>query len=496
MLDCSPFRRRPSRRFVRPSSLEACRRTVVAVGILLFVGPALQADGPTPWPQWRGPEFNGYQADGDPPLEFSETKNLRFKKAVPGAGLASPIVYDGVVYLLTAEAADAAAEEASRLKAAEKAEKKEWPPAVEPVAQAFKLLAYSAETGELLWQRTASEHVPHESHYLDASWASATPATDGERIYAHFGSNGTYVYAIDGELLWKKDLGNMTTRNGFGEGTSPLLWQDLLIIPWDHEGDSFLVALDKKTGDERWRVARPDEASSWVTPIVVDPDGAGDAGPQLILPGTGKSRAYDPRTGAEIWSLGGMTKNTIPSPVSRHGKVYMMSGFRGTVLQAVDLKQAKGDLTDSPAVAFTFDRHTPYVPSPTLIDDNLCFIKNTKNVFTCLDADTGAVRFTEVRLPGIQNVYASPVGARDRIYIFDKDGSAVVVKNGAAFEVLAESQLDEPVDASPAIYGDSLFVRSRGHLYRFAETAPAPDAGTKPGAGGAESDAESRQETR
>lgn len=447
-------------------------RPVVMAGVLVFMGLPLMADGPTPWPQWRGPAFNGYQSDGNPPLEFSEDKNLRFKVAVPGAGLASPIVYDGVVYLLTAEAADAAAEAESRKKAADKAEKREWPPSVEPVAQAFKLLAYSAETGELLWQRTASEHVPHESHYLDASWASATPITDGERIYAHFGSNGTYVYSMDGELLWKKDLGNMKTRNGFGEGTSPLLWQDLLIIPWDHEEDSFLVALDRKTGEEAWRVARPGEASSWVTPIVVD--GAGDAGPQLILPGTGKSRGYDPRSGDEIWSLGGMTKNTIPSPVSRNGKVYMMSGFRGTVLQAVDLKTAKGDLTDSPAVIFTFDRHTPYVPSPILIDDNLCFIKHMKNILTCLDADTGAVRFTEVRLPGIQNVYASPVGAEDRIYIFDKDGSSVVVKNGATFEFLAQSQLDEAVDASPAIYGDSLFVRSRSHLYRFAETPSSP----------------------
>ena len=452
--------------------------TLLAIALLLASTalPSLaDADTPEPWPQWRGPHFNGYQPDADPPIEFSEEKNVRFKVRVPGEGLASPIIYDGIVYLLTAEAADAAAEEASRKRAAEKMEKREWPPSVEPVAQAFKLLAYSADTGELLWQRTASEHVPHESHYLDASWASATPITDGERIYAHFGSNGTYVYSMDGELLWKKDLGDMTTRNGFGEGTSPLLWQDLLIIPWDHEGDSFLVALDKKTGDEKWRTTRPDDASSWVTPIVVDPDGEGDAAPQLILPGTGKSRGYDARTGSELWSLAGMTKNTIPSPVSRNGKVYLMSGFRGTVLQAVDLKTAKGDLTEeSPSVLFTFKRHTPYVPSPVLIDDNLCFIKNTKNVFTCLNADTGEVRFTEVRLPGIQNVYASPVAAGNKIYVFDKDGSATVVKNGHSFEVLAENQLDESVDATPAIYGDSLFVRSRHHLYRIAETDTAP----------------------
>ena len=449
----------------------------VALCCLIFCPAVASAGGSAPWPQWRGPHFNGSQPDGTPPLRFSEKENLRFKVEVPGEALASPIVYDGVVYVVTSEAADAAALERSHKIAQEKLENKEWPPAVEPVSQSFQVLAYSADDGKLLWHRVASKHVPHETHYLDASWASATPATDGEMLYAHFGSNGTYAYTLDGEKVWQKDLGDMKTRNGFGEGTSPLIWQDLLLIAWDHEGDSFLVALDKKTGDEVWRVPRPEEASSWVTPIVVDPDGEGELAAQVVLPGTGKSRGYDARTGKELWSLAGMTKNTIPSPVARNGVAYLMSGFRGNALQAIDLKRAKGDLEGHASVVFTHDRHTPYVPSPVLVDDNLCFIKHNKNGFTCLNADTGEVRFTEVRLPGIQNVYGSPVAAAGRIYVIDKDGTATVIKNGSTFEVLAENQLDEGVDSTPAIYGDSLFVRGRKHLYRFAmDEKPAEEA--------------------
>ena len=454
--------------------VKACRPLRTAFWLLVALSlssstPLLADDAPTPWPQWRGPYFNGTQLDATPPLHFSEDHNVRFKVEVPGEGLASPIVYDGVVYLLTSEAASAEDQTASQQAAQAKADAEEWPPSVDPVAQSFQVLAYSADSGELLWRRVASQHVPHESHYLDASWASATPITDGTHLFAHFGSNGTFAYTLDGTLVWKKDLGDMSTRNGFGEGSSPVLWQDLLLIPWDHEGDSFLVALDKSTGEERWRTPRPEERSSWVTPIVVDPDGDGELAPQLVLPGTHRSRGYDPRSGAELWSLGGMTFNTIPSPVARGGVVYLMSGFRDNALQAIDLRRAKGPLEGSDAILFTHDRHTPYVPSPVLYDDNLCFIKHNKNGFTCLDAASGEVRFTEVRLPGVQNVYASPVAAAGRIYVFDKGGAVAVVRNGPTFEVLAENRLDEGVDATPAIYGDSIYVRSRHHLYRLTE---------------------------
>ena len=189
---------------------------------------------------------------------------------------------------------------------------------------------------------------------------------------------------------------------------------------------------------------------------------------QVVLPGTGKSRGYSATSGEELWSLGGMTMNTIPSAVHRNGMVYLMSGFRGNMLQAVVLAEAEGELEGSKAVRFTHERHTPYVPSPVLDGHRLCFLKSFQNIFTCLHADTGEVLFTEVRLPGIENVYASPVAAGGRIYVFDKGGSAVVLESADSLKVLAQGSLDDAVDASPALVGDSLYVRSRSHLYRFA----------------------------
>jgi outer membrane protein assembly factor BamB len=434
---------------------------ILLVTLLTLAGSAVAESS---WPAWRGPAGNGVSPDGDPPIEWSESSNIRFKVEIPGNGLAAPIVWKDRVFVLTAVAVDEESYEESQAAAAGKSEAGEWPPSVEPVKQQFKVLALSRKDGSLLWERVAAETQPHESHYLDASWASASPVTDGKRLIAHFGSNGTFAYDLDGKLLWAVDLGDMTTRNGFGEGSSPVLYEDRVVINWDHEGDSFLVTLDAGTGEIVWKVDRPDEVTSWSTPLVLEVAGK----PQIVVAATGKSRGYDLKSGRELWSLGGMTVNAIPTPVYRDGVVYLTSGFRGNMLQAVSLADAGGALEDSEALLWTHDRHTPYVPSPVLLDDGLYFLKQFKNIFTQLDASSGEVRYTEQRLPGIHDVYASPVAAAGRIYVFDKDGHAVVVKHGIEFEVLAQNELDEGVDASPAIAGDELFVRGRRHLYCIA----------------------------
>ncbi|MEM7584217.1 MAG: PQQ-binding-like beta-propeller repeat protein [Acidobacteriota bacterium] len=436
------------------------------------------------WPQWRGPLHNGVAPHSDPPTTWSETENIRLKVEIPGRGLASPIVWGDRIFLLTAEPADATAYEASQKAAADKLEKQEWPPSVEPVKQAFMVLAVSRNDGRIVWRRTAVERVPHESHYLDASWASASPVTDGERLFAHFGSNGLYSYDVTGKLRWSVDLGDMTTRRGFGEGSSPALHGDTLIVNWDHEGDSFIVALDADTGEQRWRRERPDEVTSWATPLVVE---VGER-TQVVVPATGRSRGYDLETGEELWSATGMTVNTIPTPVHRDGMVYLTSGYRGTVMQAISLAKAKGPINDTEAMAWTFDRHTPYVPSPVLIEDRICFIKHLRNVFTCLDADSGEVIYTEKRLDGITNVYASPVVAGGRIYIFAKDGRSIVLDAGPEYKVLATNVLDDPVNASPAVADSEIYVRSDHYLYAISSlggdrsgTATDEPAGTQAG---------------
>ncbi len=433
---------------------------------LLVLLPAAMAVGApaSNWPQWRGPLGTGTSPDGDPPVTWSEEENVRFKVELPGRGLASPVVWDDKIFILAADAADPAAYEASQKAAAAVLERKEWPPAVRPVRQKFLVLALSRADGSVVWQRTASEHVPHESHYIDSSWASASPVTDGERLFVSFGSNGLFAYDLDGELLWEKDLGDMKTRYGHGEGSSPALYGDLLLLNWDHEEGSFLVALDKTTGAERWRTKRPGEVTTWATPLVVP---SGDGG-QVIVPASGKSRGYDLATGAELWRLGGMTGNVIPTPVERDGLVYLTSGKRGAMLQAVAVAKASGDLEGSDAVAWSYRRHTPYVPSILLYGDRLYFLKQNKNILSCLDAATGEVVIPETRLEGITSVWASPAGAAGRIYVVDRDGTTLVLAQGDEYRVLAKNHLDDRFDASPAIAGKDLYLRGRHHLYALS----------------------------
>ena len=281
----------------------------------------------------------------------------------------------------------------------------------------------------------------------------------------HFGSNGTYAYDFDGQLLWQNDLGDMTARRGFGEGNSPALAGGYLIVNWDHEGDSFIVALDKATGREAWRTDRPGEVTSWSTPLVVER--GGDL--QIVVSATGRSRGYDARSGRELWSLGGMTVNQIPSPLYDDGLVFLSSGYRGSMLQAVRLDAAQGELEGTEAVAWQLERDTPYVATPLLYGEQLYFFKHFRNILTVVDPKTGVVRYGPVRLPELGDVYASPVGAANRVYLFGRDGQAMVLENGPVLKVLATNSLDEPVDGTPALVGDRLYVRSRRALYALRE---------------------------
>ena len=215
----------------------------------------------------------------------------------------------------------------------------------------FAVLALNRRDGSVLWQRTLRRELPHEGTHNDGSWASSSPVTDGKYVYVSFGSRGLYCLDMEGDIQWEKDLGRMSTRMGFGEGSSPTLLDDRLIVNWDHEGDSFIVALSKKTGEELWRVPR-DEHTSWATPLVVEHGGHS----QVITSATNRIRSYDAKTGEVIWEAGGLTPNVIPSPVAADGVVYVMSGYRGNALLAIPLAGARGDITDSDAIAWSLDR--------------------------------------------------------------------------------------------------------------------------------------------
>jgi outer membrane protein assembly factor BamB len=233
-----------------------------------------------------------------------------------------------------------------------------------------------------------------------------------------------------------------------------------VVVNWDHEAGSFVVALDKRTGEQRWRVER-EEKTSWSSPLVVEHDGR----TQVIVAATNRVRSYDLANGKPIWECAGLSGNVVATPVAARGIVYVANSYETRALLAVRLDRATGDITGSDAVVWTRDRDTPYVPSPVVYDGSLCFLKHYQGFLTCVDAATGETRFGPSRLPGIENVYASLVGAAGRIYVVDRDGTTAVVRNGPALELLATNQLDDSFSASPAVVGDELFLRGERSLY-------------------------------
>jgi len=427
----------------------------ILLALLSFaVEPA--SDSKKYWPQWRGPSATGVAPNAHPPLEWSEEKNLRWKIEIAGKGSSSPIVWGDRLYVTTAIA--------TGKNAAPQSEGSSRRGIAATEVQKFVLLAISRRDGKIIWQHTAIEALPHEGTHNDGSWASNSPITDGEHIIASFGSRGLFCYDMNGKLIWQKDLGNMTTRNSFGEGSSPALHGNTLVVNWDHEGQSFIIALDKRTGKELWKADRT-EPTSWSTPLVVQHDGK----PQVIVNATNRVRSYDLVNGNLIWENTGTTLNAIPSPVATEDVVYVTGGFRGSALFAIRFAGATGDLSNSVAVVWKYDQDTPYVPSPLLYDDKLYFLKVNTGILSCFNAKTGEPHYSRQRLENIANIYASPVGAAGRVYLVGRDGTTMVIKNATSYEVLATNKLEDGIDASPALVDNELYLRGRKFLYCLAE---------------------------
>ena len=440
---------------------------VLLVGLL---GAAVPADDEQFWAQWRGPLMTGVAPQGNPPVEWAENKNVVWKIQIAGRGMGTPVVWDDRVFVTTAIAVEQTSQAA------------EVPPRQEPgnrdgrggrggrrasgpePVHEFHVLAVSREDGSVLWDQTALVERPHEGKRDNNTFASPSAITEGQNVIAFFGSRGLYCYDMDGNLRWQKDLGDMTIRNAFGEGATPALYGDTLVVPWDHRGQSFIVALDKNTGEELWRTDR-DEIDAWATPLVVEHDGV----PQVITAGTNRVRSYNLTNGELLWEGDGLTMNPIPSPVSADGVVYLTSGYRGNALRAIRLADAKGDVTGTSAVLWEHNRDTPYVSSPLLYQNNLYFLKSNSAILTTLDARTGEPLYDPIRLEGLSEVYASPVGASGRVYLLGRDGNALVIDNGPEFQILAQNSLDDGFDASPAIVGEEMYLRGYRNLYKIAE---------------------------
>lgn len=431
---------------------------VLAAGLFAVVVGSMRAEPQSAaekfWPQWRGPQATGASPVANPPIEWSETKNVRWKTRIPGRGSASPVVWGDRLFVLTAVPVGVPEDAASAPQGG-----------VRPrPAHRFVALAIDRRDGRTVWERTAREEAPHEAtHAENGTWASSSAVTDGEHVIAFFESRGLYAYDMKGTLVWQKDLGDKTMRNQFGEGTTPALHGNRLVVVWDHQGQSFIVTLDKRTGEEIWRAPR-DEIDSWATPLVVEHAGRA----QVVTSGMKRLRSYDLETGKIVWESEGLTMNPIPSPVAAEGMVFATSGYRGNRLRAIRLADASGDITGSAAIAWTLDRDTPYVPSPLLYDGVLYLLKTNAGILSAFDAKTGKTHYGLQRLEGLAEVFASPVGAAGRVYITGRDGTTLVIRHGPAFEVLSKNTLEDGFDASPALVDRELYLRGYRFLYCIA----------------------------
>jgi outer membrane protein assembly factor BamB len=433
----------------------------------------LPAVDPGQWPKWRGPDDNGMARTGAP-LRWSDTENIKWKAAIPGRGHSSPVVWGDRIFVTTAvPTAPAPADGGSGGPPAEgraggrPGGKKGGPgrgggPQAE---QKFELICLDRKTGKVLWQQTAKVATPHEGyHPRYGSFASNSPVTDGKHVWAFFGSRGVFCYDLNGKLIWEKDLGvRMKMRLGFGEGTAPVVAGDTLILNFDQEEDSFILALDKNTGKQLWRNSR-DEHSAWSMPLVIDYKGA----KQVVVTATNKVRSYDLGTGRLIWECAGLGVNAIPAPVIQDDVVYVMTGFRDPNLMAIRLGRT-GDLTGTDAVLWTNTRGNSYTPSPVLYDNKLYTLTDT-GMLSCYNAKTGVPYYQMTRLPKPYSFKSSPVGAGGKLYMASEDGDVVVVRMGEKFEVLATNTMnDEFFVATPAIVDGEIYLRGQNTIYCISD---------------------------
>lgn len=417
------------------------------------------------WPSWRGPLATGEAPLADPPITWSETSNLRFKVALPGEGHSTPVVWGERIFLTAAIADD------ERVPS----HYADVPGAHDnrPVDRYYRfvVLALRRSDGALLWQREVRRALPHEGAHVSATLASASPVVDGERVYAFFGSYGLYALSHDGKLVWQRDFGTLRSLHAHGEGASPALSGDTLVVNWDHEGPSFLVALDAGNGEVRWKVPR-DEPTSWATPIIASVAGRS----QVIASGTGRVRGYDLETGAVIWACGGLSSNVVASPVAADGMVFVASSYDTRALLAIRLEGARGDITGSDHVAWTRTERTPYVPSPLYAGGALYFLRHYQPILSRVIGASGAEPSGPFRLTGLRNIYASPIAAGGRIYVTDREGTTLVLSGGQTLEVLATNRLDDRFSASAVAVGRDLYLRGERFLYALAASTEGPSS--------------------
>jgi outer membrane protein assembly factor BamB len=428
-------------------------RVALAAALIALAGASASAQ----WPGWRGRDGSGISAEQNVPTEWAPDKNIKWKVEIPGRGHSSPIVWGDLVFVTTA----IKGEQVPGRKAQVHLDFQKRPGYVHEDSMdvdykhTLKVYAIDAKTGAIAWERVAYDGVMFDDRHRRNTFASSTMATDGERVYAFFESNGIYAYDFKGALVWKKDLGTII-KAGLGPGTSPVVYKDLLILQCDQEmGDgSYIVALNRKTGAEVWRASR-ENRRSWATPLVVN-TGARD---ELIASGAEAVIAYDPATGKELWRSDGTRSHPIPSPVTTKGVIFLTAGSSAKVVLAM---KPGGE------VIWRYNKGAAYVPSPIAVGDYLYLVSDA-GLMTCLDAVTGERKYEGGRPPVPGSFFASPVAFDDKILLTSEDGDSFVIKAGPVHEVLATNSVGETVWASPAIAGGTIYIRGDRHLFAIGK---------------------------
>ncbi|MCY4029320.1 MAG: PQQ-binding-like beta-propeller repeat protein [Acidobacteria bacterium] len=479
-------------RHIRPRSLAAS--VAAALVLALAAAPGALA-GSENWPSFRGADALPAVSD-DPrlPVTWSATENVVWKTAIDGLGWSSPVIWDDRIFLTTV--VSDGEEEEPRMGlyfpygSPETFDDDRFPDP-EPgdlLERSINLhhwvvAAIDFKSGDVLWTTEVHTGEPDFDRHLKNTYASSTPVTDGERVYAYFGNVGVYALDLDGQLLWQKRFDPAETRLGWGPAASPVLHEDTLYIVNDNDDHSFLVALDTATGDERWRVDR-DEGTNWATPYIwQNADRT-----ELITVGSNLVRSYG-LDGTELWSFRGMNSITIPQPFSAHGLLYVMSGYVGDAVRPVyairpgaagDISLADGE-TSSEFVAWYQDTAGPYHPTPLVYGDYY-FTLLDRGFFTVHDARSGEeLYFTEQQIQqqevrrrvarGTGGFTASPWAYNGMVFVLSEEGDTYVLDSNDRFRLVATNSLDEVAMSSPAIARGNLFIRTRSHLWRITDTS-------------------------
>ena len=440
------------------------KRLVVISMLALWLGLNVFAIGPgANWPQWRGPDGNGVTTAPNMIIEWGANKNIKWKTPVPGRGHSSPIVWGNYIFLTTAIEGEAIPNAKGPMRVEDYG-----PSGVHPDGigvdhkQTLKVLAYDANSGKMLWERTAFDGQVFDYRHRKASYASPTAATDGKVVVAYYGPEGVYAYDFKGKLLWKQDVGKLGGAS-VGTSASPLIYKNLVIVQCDADlvKNSFIVAFDTKTGKEVWRAIR-DEFVGWASPTLA-PNGNSA---ELLTSGMKSIVAYDPATGKELWRTKGLESNAVPTPVYGNGMAFIVSGYPTKITYAVKLG-SKGSLNESD-LAWKYNKGSAYVPSP-IAYGNYLYLMTDRGILTALDAKTGAVAYEGGRLPVPATFTASPVAFGGNIFLTSEDGDTFVIKAGPKHEVVGTNSLDEPVYASPAVAGGRIYMRGERNLYAIGK---------------------------